>query len=307
MNKGENQTRQQEQLEQNTDKAEDVTVPAEEPDFMGRWVLRGKNFLAFFLRPLWKGGALFLAPLWKPFQKGADKITRRDWALFLIVILSIVLVVTAPVAMVKIRNTHREKEKLYCLFLGEKIYWENGKFEIDDQNRVKFSDAGGKQLNVSGWPFYYEGEDTLFWPFYGIWYPVENTTCARIERFSQIKYEYENGCSIQLQDGSQRQLSGFLYDNQDTYVFLENVTLTYNDQTRGLSPLSYVRVYGNNSMDLYYYGQEEGEVINFESDPEIRFSNGVKIDLKGDVMYYPNGIPRMLFVTLEYINPLGSE
>lgn len=286
---------------------QEMAVPAEEPDLMGRWVLRGKKFLLFFLRPLWRALSLCLAPLWKPFQKGADKITRREWVLFLGMAASIVLLVAAPVLLMKMQNTHKAKDRLYSLFAGERYYWENPKFEINKEELVQCSDNSGNQLNVNGQPFYYEDRDIMFWPFYGIWYPLENTRCYRIEKFSEIKYEYGTGCTTQLPDGSERVLSGFLYDNQDTYVFLENVTLSYNGESRELTPLSYVRAHGNGSMDLYLYGQEEGEIIALETEPEIRFGNGAKIDLNGDMMFYPNGVWRMLYLVVEYIDPLDSD
>lgn len=289
------------------DAAAGAAVPAGEPDLLGRGALRGKGLLAFFVRPLWKGLSLFFAPLWKPFQKGADKITRRDWLLFMALIMSVIVLVAAPIIFIRIGNTHQEKDRLYSFFLGEKTYWDDAKFQIDDQNQVRLSDSKGEELNVNGWLFYYEDQDMMFWPFYGMWYSVEDVTCARIERFSKIKYEHETGCSVLMADGSEKQLTGFLYDNQDTYVFLESVTISYNGQTRGLAPLSYVRVYGNKSMELYNYGQEKGEIITLESNPEALFNSGVRVDLKGDVMYYANGIPRLLFVSLEYIDPLGSE
>lgn len=284
-----------------------MAVPASEPDLIGRGVLRGKRVLTFFFRPLWKGLSLFLAPLWKPFQKGADKITRRDWALFLGMAASIALLISAPMVLMKIRNTHRPDDRLYSILAGEKYYWEDVKFEIDENNQAIISDSSGNQMNVSGQPFYYEERDAMFWPFYGVWCPVEEMTCSKIDRFSEITYDPGKGCGIQMPDGSERHLDGFLYDNQDTYVFLEDATITYNGQTRGLAPLSYVRVHGNGCMDLYYYGQEEGELITLDSDPEVKFSNGSRIDLEGDIMYYPNGIWRLLFVALEYIDPLTSE
>lgn len=289
------------------EKQEDVAVPEEEPDLIGRWVLRGKKLVAFLLRPLWKGLSLFLAPLWKPFRKNADKITRKEWVLFSGMLLAVILIVGTPIVWMRIKNTHREEGKLYSFFHGERTYWEDIKFEIDEANHVELTDSEGKKVDVSGLPFYYTDQDVMFWPFYGIWYPVDDLRCARIDRFSQIKYEHGTGCSIQVPDGHNEILPGFLYDNEDTYVFFENVKLSYNGQSREMVPFSYVRVYGNNNMELYYYGEEKGEFVFLESDPEVQFSNGAKIDLKGDVMKYPNGVQRLLFVTVEYIKPLGSE
>lgn len=306
-NERENENREDEYGNVQAEENSAPVIPEEEPDLVGRWVLRVKKLFVFLLKPLWKGLALFLAPLWKPFRKGADKVSRKDWILFFGMILAVALAAGTPVLWMKIKSTHREKERLYSLYLGERKYWEDVKFEIDENNRIRFSDGEGTETDATGWPFYYEDQDMMFWPFYGMWYSLEDFRCGRVECFSKIKYEYGKGCSIFLPDGREETLPGFLYDNLDTYVLMENATLSYNGQKRELPPLSYIRVYGNNGMDLFCYGQEEGEVIFLDSDPELRFGNGTKIDLKGDIMKYPNGITRMLFVAMEYIEPLGSE
>lgn len=286
---------------------EDTVVPAQEPDLVGRWALKGKRLVAFFAGPLWKGVSVFLAPLWKPFKKSADKVTRKDWILFSGLLLTAVLVIGTPLLWMKMKNTHHEEEEIYCFLLGERYNWEKSKFEIDKEGEVQVTDKKGMQLDVNGYPFYYTDQDLMFWPFYGIWYPVDDIICGRVERFSQIKYENGIGCSIRLPDGSERMLTGFLYDNQDTYVLMEGADLSCDGQTRRLPPFSYVRVFGNNNVDLYCYGEEKGEFFHFESDPELRFSNGTIIDLKGDIMRYPNGSRQLLFVAIEGIRPLSNE
>lgn len=296
----------EEDREKPEEQVEEPAVSGEEKDLVMRLVLKIKKAAGFLLRPLWKAAVLFLAPLWKPFKKGAKGVTRRDWLMFLGMVGAVAVIIAAPVLLMKMQNTYKEEERMYSVILGKKVYWDSGTFEINDQNQVKVFDSQGEERNSSGQPFYYEGQDVMFWPFYGLWYSVTSTDCKRVERFSRIQYEYGKGCFIQKGDGQEIVLPGFLYDNQNTYVVLENAKLYCGGEERNLPPLSYVRLYTNNSMDVYCYGQERGEVITADGQPEIVFGNGARIDLKGDLMYFPNGTYQLVFGVLDYYDPVGE-
>lgn len=283
---------------------EEPAVSGESPDLIITGVIKGRKAFSWLLTPLYKCVSIFFAPLWKPFRKGARGITKRDWILFLGMITAVALFVAIPMILMKLENTHKEEDSMYSILLGQKVNWGQGKFEIDDENNVQFTNQEGTTIDVSGLPFYYEEQSTLFWPVYGLWYPVDQQNCKRIDCFSRIEYEYGKGCFIRGKSGEEVTLSGFLYDNENTYIVLENAKLIYNEKEMNLVPLSYVQVRDNGSMDIYFYGEEAGEFVAVEGEPEIRFSNGARIDLKGDMMYYPNGTFRLLFSVLDFYDPV---
>lgn len=294
-NRVEDQVRTEEEIRQ-----DETAVPGETPDLVVGGVLRGKRAAAWLLRPVWKCLSIFFAPLWKPFHKGARGITKRDWILFFAMITAVALFVATPMILMKIQNTYREENELYTVILGQKTDWEKGKFEIGDGNATQFTDERGTETDVSGLPFYYKDRDAMFWPVYGLWYPVEEQNCKKVDCFSSIEYEFGKGCFIRGKDGGEIPLSGFLYDNENTYIVLENAKLLYNGEEKNLTPLSYVQIWDNGAMDFYFYGDDAGEFVTVEGEPEIRFGNGARIDLKGDMMYYPNGTFRLLFSVLDF-------
>jgi len=248
----------------------------------------------------------FFERLLSPFQNGARKMTKRHWMLFLGIVIAAVGIAGAAFIFVKLQNTHRQKGTLYSIVLGEKKYWENGQFELEEDNRAVFYAEDGRKLNISGQPFYYEGESAMFWPFYGLWYTIDEQNCRKVDRFSRIEWDPGKGCYLKKTDGTEISLSGYLYDNQNTYVVLENAKLSYGGQELNLTPLSYVKTYVNNSMDIYVYGEEEGAVVSAEGDPEIVFPNGARIDIKEDLMRYPNGTIRLIFGVIDFFKPVGE-
>lgn len=286
--------------------SKEPAVPGEEPDLVGKGAVGAKRILGFLLRPLWKCLSVFLAPVWKPFQKGALGITRRDWILFLGMIASVCVAITTPVLIVKMKNTHRENDGIYGWFANQKYTWESGKFEIDDKNQVQFRGEDGQVLDVSGQPFYYSGQDTMFWPFDGVWYSVTEQKCGKVERFSTIQYEYGKGCLVTSPGGKQAALGGYVYDDKDTYAFFEAVTLHYNGEEKKLAPLSYVRTNYNRSIEIVSYGEDTAEVVILQADPTVYFENGARINLNADMMYYPNGVYRLVFGVLDFFDTVGE-
>lgn len=81
--------------------------------------------------------------------------------------------------------------------------------------------------------------------------------------------------------------NGFLYDGHNTYIFLEDMNVTYNGQTIKVPALSYVQVELNNWIQLFNYGTKEVDYVNlsglaYASD----LNNYYKLNLANDTIEY---------------------
>ena len=283
----------------------EATVPAEEPDLSVSLFRKIASVLRRIRKPVWKLLLFAFAPILKPFRKGADTITRRDWAVFFVLLLAVVSVLGFTRASIYLRNNFRTSDSLYTVDMGEKTGYPDGvAFSVADDGSTVWK-QDGYENTILGEPYYYEGEDRALWPVRGVWYDSESTFCGRIERFGNIELS-EGGCLIHQKGGDSLLLKGMIYDNDDCYLFLEGAMLEYNDQSIELPALSCVNVQMNEAVEIYPYGGD-GIYAPLHTEIYVTFRNGARVDIANDILYYPNGSYRLTFLDLDYIDELSQK
>lgn len=72
----------------------------------------------------------------------------------------------------------------------------------------------------------------------------------RLNYFTDVRYK--DGVTV-FERGSKKSedKEGFLFDGKDTYIFMQPVTVYFNDKEVALSPLSCAVVYNNNWIQIY--------------------------------------------------------
>lgn len=284
---------------------EEAAVPAEEPDLSVSLFQKISGIFRKAGRPVWKLLLFAFAPILKPFRKGADTITRRDWAVFFVLILAVISVLGFTRASIHLRNHFRTADSLYTVDMGMRNPCPDGvSFAVaDDGSTVK--KENGQEIPVAGEPYYYEGQDRVLWPVRGVWYDSQTVNWGRIERFSSVE-RGEGGCLIHQKGGDSLLLKGMIYDNDDCYLFLEGTLLEYNGEKLDLPALSSVKVRMNGAVEIYPYGGE-GIYAPLETEVCASFRNGARVDIGNDILYYPNGSYRLTFLDLDYTDELSQK
>lgn len=295
--------------EEDADSGEDIqsepAVPAQTPDLSVSLLHRAAGILRRIGRPVQKLLLFAFAPILKPFRKGADTITRRDWAVFFVLILAVVSVLGFTRASIHLRNHFRTAESLYTVSMGMKNAYPGGlSFSVADDGSTLRKQEGYEET-VLGEPYYFEGQDKVLWPVRGVWYDTGTTYWGRIERFGSIELA-EGGCMLHQKGGDSLLLKGIVYDNDDCYLFLEGAMLEYNDQKINLPALSSVKVQMNGAVEVYPYGGE-GIYESLETDICAVFGNGMRLDIGNDILYYPNGSYRLTLMDLDYVDELSQK
>ncbi|MFR5602118.1 MAG: hypothetical protein ACLTKI_07165 [Lachnospiraceae bacterium] len=86
---------------------------------------------------------------------------------------------------------------------------------------------------------------------------------------------------------------GFLFDGSNTYVFFEEMTISFNGREKTLSPFSYVRAVPGSRVELYDYGT--GEFVTEEMTGDVLAVCGdYSLSLSGDTLTNRDGVRELL-------------
>lgn len=164
---------------------------------------------------------------------------------------------------------------------------------LTGEDRVIFEEDG-QQNESDATPIYTKEGMAFFLPADMSWMDPETGVEWRLSAFARIERD-ENG-DIWYSEGDTRvqMRSGLLSDGQGTYVFLDDVTLMFNNLAYSMGPFSFY----SNAKGLYrIYRYEEDELLVEEqrtSGAAIRTQRGYQADLTAGIYTAANGIQRLL-------------
>lgn len=236
--------------------------------------------------------------------RGAKRKNRKPWLISLAAAAAAVLVIVSAVAALRGRDTLTIKEPAYLCINGIRTELEAGAtlYHKGDGTTIRF---GGKRRTLETAPVITADESSVFMQRSCSWNRVDDDCIYRLDYFSQIGRD-EEGVFIRRRNKETRDISGFLYDNSDTYVFLEPVTLSYNDKSVALAPLTIVQVAYMEQIQIFGPGVETVfEPVTSEA-VTAEFSNKKRVNLATDRCYAVNGAWRLLFLPLEALPEISS-
>lgn len=283
----------EEMLEQTAGEEADIPVSLTQKllELLGKVAGAGEKVLLFIF-----------APIIKPFRKGADTITRRDWVVFFLLLFGVGAFIAASRVAVKVQDSCKKPEDAYVVTMGYRENMEGkGKLTVESDDQVVMK-SGDQEMNVTSVPVYSASEPEVLLPWTGMWYDTDSETFGKTARYAEAELK-DGVCTVTQRHGAQVTVGGFLYDNADTYLTLEPVSLEYNGTRMDLPALSYVKVQEQGAIDIYPYGGE-GIYDGLTTDAVMKFAGGGSINLGMDIMYYANGSFRLLYTGLDAISLL---
>ena len=203
------------------------------------------------------------------------KLMKYKWAAGAAVIAALALAVTGSVLFLGSGRRMRV-EHAYYVEVG-KLVESQGSWSLayrEDRGTVLSGSGEKKNMTEDGTVLYLKEEDKVLLPQpYVLQFAADNYI-YRMEYFSTAQKTEEG---ILLRDGADSVLApgGILYDGKDTYVFLEDVRLTVDGESRELPALSSIHaVYANRLEICSYPGGAEEIPLYVDSQVEISFSEG---------------------------------
>lgn len=179
----------------------------------------------------------------------------------LIVIIPADIVVLAAVLILQFAHfagSYTVEGTAYRYYAGQRVQLAEGTRLSRDAEGVTWMSAGELKGEMTSLPVYYEDRQTVVLPQPMIYYAAGSITAVRAECFTELEY-LDNGAVTARSGGKEIPLTrGFMYDGEDTYLFLEPVTLSFNGYRMELGAMSYVVADYQN--DVMVYNRADGSM-----------------------------------------------
>lgn len=240
----------------------------------------------------------------------ASRWRRLTWAERLILLspvaAAIVVVVIVNLFFTKKLMTYELKGRPCQYYAGSVYRMEEGSvLQRTSEDKTMIKDSSGRRT-ANDLPVYYEDRNELTTTQDMVYYDPRSGTHGRLGYFSEV-YQYANGRLEVRQNGEELNLgSGFLYNGEDLYVFLEPVTLTFNGYEIALPPLSYVEAVYTENVMVFNYGEKDFFMETPQGPVIARVETGdYEVSLLGDSMTDHTGKRTLLFSRPELLDPVG--
>lgn len=200
-----------------------------------------------------------------------------------------------------------ELEGSPCQYYGGSVYrMEAGTtLQRTSEGKTVVKDSSGRRA-ANNLPIYYEDRNELTLTQDMVYYAPRSGMHGRLGYFSEA-YQYANGRVAVRQNGEELNLeSGFLYDGEDLYIFLEPVILSFNGYQMTLPALSYVEAIYTENIMVFNYGSKEFFMEPPQGAVTARIETGdYEVSLLGDSMTDYGGKRTLLFGRPELLDPVG--
>lgn len=166
------------------------------------------------------------------------------------------------------KDTMTLRETVLISTMGDKqeyrgktrLYYQKKTGEVTMEN-------GGRPFALPGNPVYCPDSESLVLSRKMTYSNYETGMMRRVNHFARISRENE---IIRIQTGgrsSHEVTGGYLFDGENTYLFLDPMTITWGEETLSLEPFSYISVF--NKQGFYYYSWGNGAAAYVSSQDEV--------------------------------------
>lgn len=186
-------------------------------------------------------------------------------------------------------NSYDPEEGTYQYVAGVKVDFSEKATYRNNKGSVSVWDDG-EEHTLDSIPILYENERKMTLPVnMMIMMPSQSATVRRVNYFTTIK-EKNGIVTLEKDKKTADVFGGFLYDGEDTYVFLEKMTFYIGSRKIVMEPLSYANVAYKQYVEYYNSADNSHEWVSID-DIEIRAESdsGYTIDLGKDVIDMGSG------------------
>ena len=161
-------------------------------------------------------------------------------------------------------------------------------------------------INQDSTPIYYSDGKTVIFPSdMSVIMPIMNCSEYLAKGYSYIEYK-DKVYKLTTLKYSDNLGHYFLYDGNDLYFFIEEVTLKVSGQEIKLSPMSYVIARYGNYISYYDKENDEYETINVSSDDSLVSNDYYNIYVSKDTVdYYGTNV--ILTSNIDMLNTIDKK
>ena len=178
----------------------------------------------------------------------------------IIVILSVLICVGLSILFLDNVNSYTFKEDASYYINGiDYTIGKGSKAKIDSNEKVNLLLGNKSEIQIGSLPAFFSDNKLVSLNKMMYYYPSFDKKFEkyRISSFVEMSYDPENNFVTFSKNASKKQnQKGFLYDGHNTYVFFENMTISFNDKNIKVAPLSYVISEYNNWIQIFDYNSK---------------------------------------------------
>lgn len=176
-----------------------------------------------------------------------------------------------------------------------------GKSRLEYRDGEMLFENGNINLTLDGMPVYYKNEEKLLLTTSMIYTNYDAGMMNRVSYLSSIE-QVDNIFQITIDKNKERSVNGgYLFDGKNMYLFLEPVTITWEDTTMELAPLSYICVL--NKQCYYYYSSEDNKAEYVKAETGTVWASEkdgkYQLNLSQDIVDFPDGKSLLLMPSPE--------
>lgn len=243
-------------------------------------------------------------------KKSGDEMKRNNVGVKKTILISAaaaaatIVVVFCAVAALRHRDSLKPGAVSYFYVNGIKTAWSEH-MKLTRKDGVTLINDGGQIADFQDFPLVLEGEDAIILQRSSSYNRIADERIFRLDYFTKI-IRGEDGITVSYKNKKVKTDGGFIYDNKDTYIFLEPVVLTWGENSIEVEPMTIIQVTYMDYLEIYGPGVEARAEAVLSDDVTVEFSDGKKANLSTDRYYMQNGVWRLLFLPLEGLREMET-
>lgn len=175
---------------------------------------------------------------------------KKKWMGICIILACIIAIYPTSMLMNK-KTTFQMSEKGFQIIHGITFpYKEGTTLMIEEEDGVEEVYLKNEKKMLSTLPIYQGKEISVLLP---VSYAVVNYEQGKLEKLNRFSTLNKKDNKYLATNGKKETLLNkhFLFDGMDTYLFLEEVIISFGDTSYKISPLSYVRIVQGEEIQIY--------------------------------------------------------
>jgi hypothetical protein len=240
--------------------------------------------------------------------RNINKVIRENSKIIVPSIVAIVLLVVVFITLYfyKYNSYHKDEELSFYHYITASREEFTGVLSRNRNNEIISLDIDDEDMIIDSYPIYNEDNDMVIFPSrMNVVYATNELKQYSTNSYAYLYYDV-NDYKLIDSDYNNYIKHCFLYDGENLYFFLDEVTLTIGKEEIVLSPLSFVVANSNNNINYYDKESDTYKSIDTKSNDIIVKNDYYKINVMEDKLdYYGNNV--LLINDLDYLKHISEE
>lgn len=242
-------------------------------------------------------------------EKKRIKLRKKDLLFIAIPVIAAIVAVIVVLSLVGKEDSYVPASSAKQYYAGNAYSFSNGTVFERDSEKGTVVDAGdGLKVQVGGLPVYMPDSGRIMLPDSAIYYNPRTGAFGCLPYFTELSMS--NGGNVSaVRDGKSISLdAGFIYDGGNVYLFLEPVTVSFNNYSIELPALSYIEADYRGEVMLFNYSDKSFFSEASAGPVTAVAGNGdYTVSLYGDSYTGSDGSTYLLFTEAEVLDSLFAD